>query len=70
MNETVGKFLRIGPAAAYLGLSPHFLYKLASKKRIPCVKVGRILLFEAPLLDKWVARRRVLPRDWVDGDSR
>lgn len=55
MDETV----KVGVAAAYLCLSRHTVYKLASKHRITHVKLGRALRFRKTDLDKYLARNAV-----------
>ena len=61
------RFMSIADAAAYLGLSVSFVQKLTSRRRIPFVKVGRRALYDRVNLDRWMARRAVLPRDWHTG---
>jgi excisionase family DNA binding protein len=63
------RFMDISTAAAYLGLSVSFVQKLTSRRRIPFNKVGRRALYDRILLDKWMSRRAVLPKDWL-GDAK
>ena len=58
------RYLSIDQAAGYLSLSVSYLQKLTSRRRVPYIKVGKRCLYDRVLLDKWVARRQVLPRDW------
>ncbi len=63
MSET-GKLTRlidIGGAANYTGLSIHTLYTMVSQRRIPHVKVGRLVKFDLTLLDAWIAKKTVMP---------
>ena len=60
-----GRYLSIEQASAYLGLSVSYLQKLTCRGRVPYVKVGRRCLYDRTLLDKWMARRAVLPRNWT-----
>jgi len=62
-----GRYLSIEQASAYLALSKSYVQKLTSRRRMPYVKVGRRCLYDRVLLDKWLARRQVLPRDWTGG---
>ena len=59
-----GRYLNIFQAAQYTTLSVSYLQKLTSRRRVPYVKVGKRCLYDRTLLDKWMARRAVLPRDW------
>ncbi|MDY7042078.1 MAG: helix-turn-helix domain-containing protein [Chloroflexota bacterium] len=44
-------------AAAYLRIARATLYRLAAKREIPAVKVGRVWRFSRQLLDKWLEAR-------------
>lgn len=60
-----GRYLNAEAAAAYLRLSVHYVRRLTSRRRMPYVKVGKRCLYDRTLLDRWMARRQVLPRDWA-----
>lgn len=55
------KLIPIQQAAQYTGLSPHTLYTMVSQRRIPYVKVGRLVKFDLDLLDKWIKQHTVMP---------
>jgi excisionase family DNA binding protein len=55
------KLIPIQQAAQYTGLSPHTLYTMVSQRRIPYVKVGRLVKFDEELLDKWIKQHTVMP---------
>jgi excisionase family DNA binding protein len=55
------RLLTIQEASQYTGLSVHTLYTMVSQKRIPYVKVGRLVKFELEMLDKWIKRQTVMP---------
>jgi excisionase family DNA binding protein len=59
------RYLSIEQASEYLGLSISYVQKLCSRRRVPFLKIGRRCLFDRALLDRWMARRQVLPRDWT-----
>jgi excisionase family DNA binding protein len=59
------RYLSIEQASEYTSLSISFIQKLTSRRRVPHVKVGRRCLYDKTLLDKWLQRRQVLPRDWA-----
>ena len=55
------RLIAIQEAAEYTGLSPHTLYTMVSQRRIPFVKVGRLVKFDVELLDKWIKQNTVMP---------
>ena len=69
MNETNGlrRLIGIKDAAAYTGLSVHTVYAMVSQRRIPFVKVGRLLKFDLALLDDWIQQHTVMPipKKWL-----
>ena len=59
-----GRYLDVEAAARYLTFSVSYVQKLTCRRRLPYLKVGRRCLYDRVLLDKWLSRRQVLPRDW------
>lgn len=55
----------IESAAGYTTLSVSYLQELTSQRRVPFARIGRRCLFDRVALNKWIARRAVLPRDAV-----
>ena len=55
------RLLNIKEAAAYMGLSVHTLYTMVSQRRIPFIKVGRLVKFDVGLLDAWIKQHTVMP---------
>ena len=55
------KLINVEAAGAYTGLSVSTLYKMVSQRRIPYVKVGRLVKFDVELLDKWLRQHTVMP---------
>ncbi|MBA5868379.1 MAG: helix-turn-helix domain-containing protein [Nitrospira sp. CR1.3] len=55
------RLVSIKEAALYTGLSPHTIYSMVSQRRIPFVKVGRLVKFDLELLDKWIKQNTVMP---------
>jgi len=55
------RLIAIQEAAEYTGLSPHTLYTMVSQRRIPFVKVGRLVKFDLDLLDRWIKQNTVMP---------
>ena len=55
------RLIDIKAAATYTGLSVHTVYSMVSQRRIPFVKVGRLLKFDLGLLDAWIKQHTVMP---------
>jgi excisionase family DNA binding protein len=55
------RLLTIDETAEYLGLAPTTLYKMVSQRRLPFVKVGRLLRFDSRLIDEWLQAHTVMP---------
>jgi len=59
------KLLNINEAAAVLGLAKATLYRYASMKMLPTVKLGDRLLFKQSDLEKWIDDHRIEPNAYV-----
>ena len=55
------QLIAIQEAAKYTGLSPHTLYTMVSQRRIPYIKVGRLVKFDVGLLDAWLKQHTMMP---------
>lgn len=55
------RLVSIQDCSVYMGLSVHTLYTMVSQRRIPFVKVGRLVKFDLALLDAWIVKRTVMP---------
>jgi excisionase family DNA binding protein len=55
------QLIAIQEAAKYTGVSPHTLYTMVSQRRIPYIKVGRLVKFDVGLLDTWLKQHTVMP---------
>jgi len=55
------RLVAIHQVAQYLSLSPETLYKMVSQRRIPYVKVGRLLRFDLAKVDQWLKQNTVMP---------
>jgi excisionase family DNA binding protein len=51
--------LSVEAAAEYLGASPRFVRRLVAERRVPYVKVGRLVRLTAEDLDDYIAAARV-----------
>ena len=45
----------------YLGIAKDTVYTLVSQRRIPYVKIGRLLKFNHKAIDEWIAQKTVMP---------
>ncbi len=53
--------LAIDEVAEFLGISKDTIYKMVNQRRIPFVKVGRLLRFERDALDAWIRQHAEMP---------
>ncbi len=54
-----GEYLTVEQAAAYLNITDHFVRRLIRERRIPFVKVGRLVRLRRSDIDDYLAGRRV-----------
>ena len=55
------RLMSVKETAAYTGLSHHTVYTMVSQRRIPYVKVGRLVKFDQAMLDSWIKQHTVMP---------
>jgi excisionase family DNA binding protein len=55
------RLLDIREVATYTGLSTHTLYAMVSQRRIPFVKMGRLVKFDKGKVDEWIKHNSVMP---------
>ena len=55
------RLMSVKEAAAYTGLSPHTVYTMVNQRRIPYIKVGRLVKFDQAMLDAWLKQHTVMP---------
>ena len=55
------RLMSVKEAAAYVGLSPHTVYAMVNQRRIPYVKVGRLVKFDQAMLDAWLKQHTIMP---------
>lgn len=51
-------------AAQYLSLSTETVYRMASQKKLPYLKIGDRVLFDLKALDHWIEKRMVREKEW------
>ena len=55
------RLLSLDETSEYLGLAQTTLYKMVSQRRLPFVKVGRLVKFDKGLLDEWIKQHTFMP---------
>ena len=61
LPKTSKRLMTIQELAELTGLSISALYKMVNQRRIPYVKVGRLLRFDSGLIDDWLQAHTVMP---------
>jgi excisionase family DNA binding protein len=59
--ESSHHLLTIQEAAHYTGISTTTLYKWVSQRKIPHIKMGRLVKFDPVKLDEWINQQTVMP---------
>ena len=60
-EPNISRLVDIRVLASYLDVAPDTIYTMVSQRRIPYVKVGRLLKFDLKAIDAWIARNSVMP---------
>ncbi|UVT21130.1 MAG: helix-turn-helix domain-containing protein [Nitrospira sp.] len=55
------KLLTVKEVSLYTGLATDTIYSMVSQRRIPYLKVGRLVKFDVELLNKWLMQNTVMP---------
>jgi len=58
MNDSTDRLLTIREVATYLSVSEHTVRRLVTRRRLPCLRVGRQLRFAPDVLSRWLSARR------------
>ena len=51
-------------ASQYLSLSTETIYRMASLKKLPYLKIGDRVLFDVKALDHWIEKHMIKEKDW------
>jgi len=51
-------------AGQYLSLSTDTIYRMASQKKLPYLKIGDRVLFDVKALDQWIGKHMVKESSW------
>ena len=58
------RLITVKEASQYLSLSTETVYRMASQKRLPYLKMGGRVLFDVKALDHWIDRRMIKEKEW------
>ena len=58
-NDRTMQLLDVSEVAVRLAVSPRFIRRLVSERRIPHCKVGKFVRFDATEVAEWVAKTRI-----------
>ena len=61
LGTTEIRFLDIQGASQYTGISVTTLYKWVNQRKIPHIKMGRLLKFDPLKLDEWIRQQTIMP---------
>ena len=70
MNEmdrpqaSANRLLDIAEVSVRLGVSVNTLYSWVNQRKIPYVKIGRLLRFDQETIDAWIEERKVKPAEF------
>jgi len=51
-------------ASQYLSLSTETIYRMASLKKLPYLKIGDRVLFDIKALDHWIGKHMIKEKEW------
>ena len=60
-GTTTARFLDIQETARHLGVSTTTLYKWVNQRKIPYIKLGRLVKFDPLKLEEWIRQQTVMP---------
>ena len=58
------RLITVKEASQYLSLSTETVYRMASLKKLPYIKVGGRLLFDVKALDRWIDKHMIKEKEW------
>lgn len=68
-NSVTRQFLSPQELSQYLGLSLNTIYSWVSQKRIPHIKVSRLVKFRVSEIDEWMESMRIEPYNFNREDA-
>ena len=58
------RLITVKEASQYLSLSTDTVYRMASQKKLPYLKIGDRVLFDVKALDHWIDRHMIKEKEW------
>ena len=58
------RLITVKEASQYLSLSTNTVYRMASMKKLPYLKVGGRVLFDVKALDRWIEKHMIQEKAW------
>jgi excisionase family DNA binding protein len=58
-TSIVPRLMSIEQVSQYVDLSVHTVYRMVSQRRIPFVKLGRLVKFDHYEIDKWITSKSI-----------
>jgi len=55
------KLINVKEVSVYTGLASDTIYTMVSERRIPFLKVGRLVKFSQDLIDAWLKKSTIMP---------
>ena len=58
------KLIDIGHISEHLGVKVNTVYSWVNQRKIPYVKVGRLIKFDLQDINQWIAERKITAKDF------
>ena len=58
------RLITVKEASQYLSLSTDTVYRMASLKKLPYLKIGDRVLFDVKALDHWIEKHMIKEKEW------
>jgi excisionase family DNA binding protein len=58
------RLITVKEASQYLSLSTDTVYRMATSKKLPYLKIGDRVLFDVKSLDQWVEKHLIREKEW------
>jgi excisionase family DNA binding protein len=59
LNLTEQRLVGLQEIAVYLNIKPSTIYAWVNQKRLPYIKIGRLVKFDLQDIDAWIQERKV-----------
>jgi len=58
------RFLNVEELAEYLGISTNTVYAWVCQRKIPYLKIGKLVKFDLTKIEQWLDKKTVKPIRW------